>query len=101
MPTYAHICTDDSCNNEWEDFYSTTKEPPTTCPKCSKETAKRVICGTNRGTVELYGQDLLNKIKGDAKQLQADASRSEKLYSNLLGEGQYEKLQRKIDRRGK
>lgn|SRR5208337_427942 len=95
MPTYLHQCTD--CTHEWEDFYSMSQEPPKVCPACNKETAKRVICGSNRGVVELYGQDLVDKIKADVRQLKKDAAKDEKVYSNLLGEEKYQNLQTKMD----
>lgn len=99
MPTYLHQCSSEECQNEWEDFYSVSAAPPTTCPKCNQETAKRVICGSNRGVVELYGRDLVDKLKSDAQSLKKDAAKSEKVYANLLGESKYESLQRQMDRR--
>jgi putative FmdB family regulatory protein len=95
MPTYLHQCTD--CAHEWEDFYSVSQLPPKECPKCLKETAKRVICGSNRGVVELYGQELVDKLKGDAKKMQQEASKNENAYANLLGEDKYQALQTKMD----
>ncbi len=101
MPTYLHICENNECNNEWEDFYSISQTPPKECPKCNQETAKRVICGTSRGIVELTGQDLVDKIKSDTQQLKKDAAKSEKIYSNLIGEAHYQNLQTKMDQRKK
>lgn len=101
MPTYLHICENLECNNEWEDYYSNKDLPPTHCPTCNQETAKRVICGINRGVVELYGDDLKNKVVADAKQLKKDASQNANVYANLLGESRYHELQTKLDRRGK
>jgi len=100
MPTYEHKCINETCKYEWEDEYSIKQPPPTTCPKCNQETAKRLISGgSGKGTVELYGDDLVNKVKEDTKKLKAEASRSEKVYANLLGEDKYQNLQQKIDRR--
>lgn len=98
MPTYLHSCTDKDCAHEWEDFYSVSKDPPKICPKCNKETAERLICGTSRGVVELYGQDLVDKIKGDTQQLKKDMGKSEKTYSNMLGESRYESMQKQMDK---
>ena len=98
MPTYLHICENLECNNEWEDFYSINKDPPKICPKCNQETAKRVICGNSKGVVELTGQDLIDKIKSDAKQIKRDAAKSERIYSNLLGETRYQQLQTQMDK---
>lgn len=103
MPTYLYLCPD---HGEFEEYHS-MKDKIEDCPKCKNEgkeivqKVKRLICGTNRGVVELTGQDLVNKVKGDAKQLQRDASKSEKLYANILGEDKYHQLQTKIDRRGR
>ena|ERR1035437_2588939 len=97
MPTYLHICENTECNHEWEDFYSCTKEPPKDCPLCLKDTAKRVICGTTRGVVELYGNELVDKIKGDVKQLKKDMHKDENIYASMLGEDKYHALQTKMD----
>ena len=96
MPTYEHVC--DSCSYEWEDTYSIKADPPKICPKCGAESARRLISLGGKGVVELYGQDLVDKIKGDVKQLKKDMHKSEKIYSNLVGESNYEKIQQKIDR---
>src|SRR5271170_7885760 len=98
MPTYLHQCQDTECNHEWEDFYNISQDPPKVCPVCNKETAKRVIAqGGSKGIVELYGQDLVDKCKADAKQIKKDAAKDEKIYANLLGESQYQSLQTKMD----
>lgn len=97
MPTYEHKCLDEKCNFEWEDMYSIKKDPPTTCPKCKQETAKRVISLGGKGIVELVGQELVDKCKSDAKQLQKDASKDDKIYANLLGESRYQQIQTKMD----
>jgi len=98
MPTYEHICTD--CNHEWEDEYSIKQDPPKVCPKCQKETAKRLVSGgSGRGVVELGVNELVAKLKGDAKDLQKDAAKSEKVYANLLGEDRYQSMQSRMDSR--
>lgn len=97
MPTYEHICRNKECNYEWEDVYSITKDPPKACPKCNQETAERVISLGGKGVVELYGQDLVSKIKGDANQLKKDMKKSENVYANLLGYDKYQSLQQRID----
>ncbi len=73
------------------------------CPKCAEEgnaehPVTRLISLTGRGVVLLEGQDLVDKVKADAKQLQRDAGNSEKTYSNLVGEGMYQNLQKNIDK---
>lgn len=99
MPVYEHKCQDESCQYEWEDSYSIKADPPKICPKCNKETAVRLISLGGKGVVELVGQELVDKIKADAKQLKRDASKSEKIYSNLLGDSKYQSLQQKLDKR--
>lgn len=104
MPTYLHVCQNEECNHEWEDYYSLSQAPPTSCPVCLKETAKRVIAGGGtRGVVTLYGQDLTDKITADAQQLKKDMTKNEKIYANMLGETKYEALQTQMDKqkRGK
>lgn len=101
MPEYEHKCTDEQCGHEWEDTYSIHVDPPKICPKCGKETAKRLISLGAKGVVELTGQDLVDKLKSDANNLKRDAAQKEKVYANLLGESKYHQLQTAMDRRGK
>ncbi len=102
MPTYQHLCMDNTCNHEFEDFYSITKDPPTTCPKCGQETVKRVIAdNSSRGIVELSGEELKEKVKSDAQKLKKDIYSSEKTYSNFLGPDKYQKAQQQLDRNKK
>lgn len=97
MPTYEHLCT--TCNHEWEDVYSMKVDPPKNCPACNAESVKRLISGgSGRGTVELTGNELIEKIKSDAQNLKREAAQSEKVYANLLGEQKYQDLQTKMDR---
>ncbi len=98
MPTYEHICT--ACQHEWEDEYSIKQDPPKVCPKCQQETAKRLVSGgSGKGVVELAGQDLINKAKQDAKQIQRDASQNANKYANMIGENRYHDIQTRMDRR--
>ena len=97
MPTYEHMC--QSCSHEWEDEYSIKAEPPQFCPKCNAKTAKRLISLGGKGVVELNGHELVEKLKGDAQQIKRDASKSDKMYANLLGESRYNDLQTRLDRR--
>ena len=100
MPTYLHECQNTNCSFEWEDDYSIKQDPPTTCPQCKQETAKRLISGgSGRGIVELSGQDLVNKVKADGQQLKRDAAKKESVYANLLGESKYQDLQTRMDHR--
>jgi putative FmdB family regulatory protein len=98
MPEYDHICTNTECNHEWTEEYSIKQDPPKNCPKCNQETVKRLISLTGKGVVELCGQDLVDKVKSDAKNLEKEAYVNEKLYANLLGEGKYHDIQRNLDK---
>lgn len=97
MPTYEHKCQD--CQHEWEESYSIKADPPKHCPKCNAESVQRLISVSGKGVVELYGQDLIDKIKGDAQQLKKDMQKSDKVYANLLGDSKYHELQTRMDRR--
>jgi putative FmdB family regulatory protein len=101
MPTYEYECPQ---HGEFEETHSITIKL-THCPKCKEEgkeqEIKRLISLGGKGVVELAGQDLVDQVKRDAKQLQRDAGKSEKIYSNLIGESHYQNLQQKLDRRGR
>lgn len=99
MPIYEHQCQNPDCKYEWEEEYSIKEEPPKICPNCKECTVKRLISLGGKGVVELTGQDLIDKCKADARQLKKDAAKSEKIYSNLLGESKYNELQTKMDQR--
>lgn len=45
MPVYEYACTIESCLNEWEEEQKISDDPQTLCPKCQKESAKRLISG--------------------------------------------------------
>ena len=98
MPNYDHVCVNSSCNFEWEDSYSIKADPPKLCPKCNQETAKRQISSTGKGIVELYGQDLVDKVKEDTVKMKKDIYSNEKAYANILGPDKYQQLQTKLDR---
>lgn len=101
MPTYEYFC---ETHGEFEETHSITIKL-THCPKCKEEgieqEIKRLISLGGKGVVELAGQDLVDQVKRDAKQLQKDAAKSERIYSNLIGESHYQNLQQKLDRRGR
>jgi putative FmdB family regulatory protein len=101
MPTYLYLC--DVLNEEFEEFHSMS-EILEECPKCKEKNLpnhkpKRLINCVSKGVVELYGQDLIDKCKSDAKQIQKEAHKDEKKYSNLIGEANYQKLQQKMDQK--
>lgn len=99
MPTYEHKC--NTCQHEWEDSYSIKVDPPKQCPACQAENVMRLISLGAKGIVELSGQELIDKIKSDAKDLKKDAAKNEKVYANLLGEDHYQSLQTRMDKRGR
>jgi putative FmdB family regulatory protein len=98
MPTYELKC--NRCEHEWEDFFSITAPVPQTCPKCKKKgKVKRLISGgSGRGIVELSGNELIAKSKEDANKLKREAYSSEKSYSNIIGENNYQNIQSKMDK---
>lgn len=101
MPTYLYLCT--TTHGEFEEEHS-IKIKLEFCPKCQEEgrpniKIERLINCTSKGTVELYGQDLVDKCKADAKQLQHEASKDANKYASLMGEDKYHQLQTKMDRR--
>lgn len=97
MPTYLYEC---PVHGEFEEFHSMSIKLEH-CPTCEKDAVvsevKRLICGTNRGVVELYGEDLVSKTKEDIRKMKTDMHKSEKVYANMLGEDKYQKLQTQMD----
>lgn len=97
MPTYLYEC---PTHGEFEEYHSMSIKLEK-CPQCTAEgkdqEIKRLISSGSKGVVELYGQDLVDKIKGDIRKLKADAAKDEKVYANLLGEEKYQNLQTKMD----
>jgi putative FmdB family regulatory protein len=90
MPTYEHICMNEECQYEWEDEYSIKDDPPQLCPKCGKNTAKRLISGgSGKGKVELYGRELSEKLKDDTQKLKKELATNETLRANFYGETKY------------
>lgn len=95
MPTYEFQCQE--CKHEWEDFLS-IKAPDPDCPSCqAKKTLRLISGGSGRGVVELTGQDLIDKVKSDVRDLKKDAAQKEKVYANLLGDDKYQQLQTRMD----
>ena len=85
MPTYEFQCraiveNETQCNHEWEEWLSITAPTPEECPKCkAKGHVIRLISGgSGKGTVELTGQDLVDKVKSDVQALKKDAHAKEK-----------------------
>ena len=56
MPVYEYKCTD--CDHKWEKEQRITEDAIKSCPKCNKETAKRLI--SNGGSFHLKGGGWFN-----------------------------------------
>ena len=48
MPIYEYLCT--NCKHQFEEFQTMSEEPLKICPKCGKETLKRLI-GAGSGVI--------------------------------------------------
>jgi len=102
MPTYDFCHKTNECNHEWEVFQSMSAPNPTHCPKCNAEgNVVKLISLGGKGIVELYGNELVAKLKEDGKKLQREASTNSNTYANLLGEDRYQSLQTKMDQQTK
>jgi putative FmdB family regulatory protein len=101
MPTYEYECPNHGIFEEYHSMSIKLEH----CPQCkeggTEQTVKRLISLGSRGVVELTGQELVDKLKGDAQQLKKDAAKSEKLYANLLGEDKMQNLQVRLDQQRK
>lgn len=101
MPTYLYLC--EKNNEEFEEFHSVSEELEE-CPICKSKNLechkpKKLINSTAKGVVELYGKDLINKVKEDAAKIKRESYKNEKLYANLLGENKYQSIQSSIDKK--
>lgn len=101
MPTYEFQCQE--CKHEWEDFMSIKAPDPEECPSCKVKgkTLRLISGGSGKGTVELTGQELADKLKDDTRKLKEEAHKSEKVYANLLGDDKYHALQTRLDNQKK
>lgn len=91
MPEYLHSCQNPDCNHEWEDSYSIKADPPTTCPKCNQQTAKRLISGgSGKGIVEKSFEEFKANLANDVKDIKKRAATDEKYLANLVGESKYQ-----------
>ena len=96
MPTYEFQC--EECKHEWEVYQSMSAPNPDECPSCkAKDKTKKLISLGSKGVVELYGQELVDKIKGDAQKMKQEAAKNENIYANLLGEDKYQSMQTTMD----
>lgn len=101
MPTYLYEC---PTHGEFEEFHSMSKMLEV-CPKCQEagvaepQKLKQLINCLSKGTVELYGDELIAKCKEDGKKIAQEASKDANKYASLLGEDKYHQLQTQLDRR--
>jgi putative FmdB family regulatory protein len=81
---YSHLCK--NCSHKWEDVYSIHDDPPTVCPSCKTEgSVQRLITGAPYTKVELYGRELVSKLRAEGKQIAKEAEKNENLAENLYG----------------
>lgn len=97
MPTYCHVCKDENCKYEWEEEYSIKDDPPKICPKCKQETAKRVIAAAVGGTVELYGQELVSKLREDGAKMRKEVYANEYKYADIIGSDKYQAITKQME----
>lgn len=99
MPIYEYECPK---HGIFEEIHG-MDEKLELCPMCLEEGVEqeieKVISLCGKGVVELYGQELVSKLRHDAKKIQKNAAKDEKKYANLLGESKYQELQTKMDKR--
>jgi putative FmdB family regulatory protein len=99
MPTYLYFC---DTHGEFEEYHSITIKL-TRCPQCKEagkdQEIKRLIPqGGAKGVVELTGHELVAKTKEDAQKFKREVYANEKAYANVVGDGVYQGLQKRIDR---
>ena|SRR5690606_17659297 len=87
MPLYDYGCK--TCGYEWEVQHKLSDPGPGFCPECKEHSIGKLLSAV-RGTVELTGHELKSKLKSDAQKLTMEASRSENLLANLVGEDKYQ-----------
>lgn len=101
MPTYLYEC---PTHGEFEEYHSMSKMLEL-CPHCQTagvdQKLKQLINCMSKGTVELYGQELMDKCKVEAQKIKQDAAKSEKVYANLLGDDKMQIMQTRLDNQKK
>jgi len=99
MPIYEYECPKHGVFEEIHGMDEKLEFCPTCLEEGEEQKIEKVISLCGKGVVELYGHELVSKLKSDAKQIQKDASKDEKKYASLLGESKYQELQTKMDKR--
>ncbi len=77
MPIYEYVCT--KCGHEWDTIQKFSEKPLTTCPKCSKKSAKRKISAAAfhlKGS-GWYVTDYKKDAGGDSSKKKDDGEASE------------------------
>lgn len=110
MATYLYECiikdpADETKNlghGEFEEIHSINIKLEH-CPHCAKdgivtEIRRLINCSNRGGSVELYGQDLVDKVKSDTQKLKKDMYSNSNTYANLLGESKMNDLQTRMDK---
>jgi hypothetical protein len=104
MPDYTYICLKEvNGHGEFEASHSIRDEAKLIeCPQCKEEgfstPVKRLISSTGKGVVELSGAEYSAKLKQDAENYKREVYSSEKHYASVLGEGNMQKVQSRLDR---
>ncbi len=74
MPTYGYVCS--NCGYEFEHFQSITARPLRKCPRCEKNSLKRLI-GTGAGVIfkgsGFYETDYRSKSYKEAEKKEKDS----------------------------
>ena len=97
MPLIDLECQD--CKHIFEDFVNFYNKQTEVCPKCGSKKLDKLITFTKaKGTVELTGHELREKVLEDAQKLKKEVYGNEKAYANILGESNYQKAQQQLDR---
>jgi putative FmdB family regulatory protein len=83
MPLYEFQC---QCGYEFEDILSLSDPLPNKCEECGAEgKIRKLISLPAYGKVELYGQELKNHLKADAKKMMKKAETDQNLLGALVG----------------
>ena len=90
MPTYEHKC--EACGHEWEETYKMADPVPDTCPSCKEQGKVKRLISWSSGRVELTGNEQIQKLRSEGKQMAKDMGKDEKKLANFIGEDKYQKL---------
>jgi putative FmdB family regulatory protein len=98
MPHYEYEC---PVCGEFEEFHSIMIKLDH-CPMCKEKgnevEVKRLISGgSGKGIMSLTDDEFKASLPGEVNKLKSEMSKSEKVYSDLLGHDKYQKIQTQID----